>query len=302
VAPLQRDSVLNQFGISSRLAASEQIDTRPGTTCAEVQSPEQSNDISVSKLENFDPEALRGALLQKPADVSRGRCLRILQCVYEIGSPSVLDSLKLAVTTKCGDQAHQGIEQPVVEKLFHIHLYLDRQGSQSHLLVARNRYVKYCYFETYLLAVAALQREKRSSNREKRRITARKQTASFKQGLCDELPPTPHDDGIHRMYKDLNPSEKKRRAQDMVKNEISRKVAEVHKLDEARIRRNINKYIREGRVLHCILQGRLSLNPGLLVLFPTTETDPPALSAADFCVEMQESEEKMLSRPIDLKE
>ena len=104
------------------------------------------------------------------------------------------------------------------------------------------------------------------------------------------------------MYKDLNPSEKKRRAQDMVKNEISRKVAEVHKLDEARIRRNINKYIREGRVLHCILQGRLSLNPGLLVLFPTTETDPPALSAADFCVEMQESEEKMLSRPIDLKE
>jgi len=88
----------------------------------------------------------------------------------------------------------------------------------------------------------------------------------------------------------------------MVKNEILRKVAEVHKLDEARIRRNINKYIREGRVLYCILQGRLSLNLGLLVLFLSTETDLPALSAADFCVEMQELEEKMLSRPIDLKE
>lgn len=48
------------------------------------------------------------------------------------------------------------MEQPVVEKLFRIYLYLDSQESESHLLVARSRYVKYCYFKTYLLAVAAL--------------------------------------------------------------------------------------------------------------------------------------------------
>lgn len=302
MAPFQRDFVLEQYGISSKLAASEQIDTRLVGGCAEAQAQAQSIEMFVPKLENFDFDALHRALLHKPAEIPRGRCLRILQCVYEIGSPYILDSLKLACTRKREGQTQQAIEPPVVEKLLHIHLFLDSQESQSHLLVARNRYVKYCYFETYLLAVAALQREKRNSNREKRRVAARKQTASFKQGLCDELPPTPHDDGIHRIYEDLSPSEKKRRAQDMIKNEISRKVANVHKMDETRIRRNINKYIREGRVLHCILQGGLSLNPGLLILFPSFGTDPPTLSTAEFGIELQEPEEKSLSRPIEIKE
>lgn len=304
VAPVQRDSVLEQYGISSKLAISQQIDTRLAETCSEaqLQSQPESNGVFVSKLETFDIEALHEALLQKPADISRGRCLRILQCVYEIGSPCILDSLKPALTAKRENQAHQAMEQPVVEKLFRIHLYLDSQESESHLLVARSRYVKYCYFETYLLAVAALQREKRSSSREKRRVHARKLTASFKQGLCDELPPTPHDDEIHRIYEDLSPSEKKRRAQDMVKNEISRKVAKEHGIDEKRVRRNINRYIRQGRVLHCVLQGGLSLNPGLLVLFPSSGTHPPSLSTAEFGFELSEPEEKSLSRPIEIKE
>jgi hypothetical protein len=304
LAPVQRDAVLEQYGISSKLAVSQQIDTRLAETSSEaqLQSRPQSNGVFVSKLETFDLEALHEALLQKPADISRGRCLRILQCVYEIGSPCILDSLKPALTAKRENQTHQATEQPVVEKLFRIHLYLDSQESESHLLVARSRYVKYCYFETYLLAVAALQREKRSSSREKRRIHARKLTASFKQGLCDELPPTPHDDEIHRIYEDLSPSEKKRRAQDMVKNEISRKVAKEHGIDEKRVRRNINRYIRQGRVLHCVLQGGLSLNPGLLVLFPSSETHAPSLSTAEFGVELSEPEEKNLSRPIEIKE
>ncbi|CAN9152995.1 unnamed protein product [Alternaria alternata] len=304
LAPVQRDAVLEQYGISSKLAVSQQIDTRLAETRSKVQlqSQPQNNGVFVSKIETFDLEALHEALLQRPADISRGRCLRILQCVYEIGSPYILDSLKPAFTAKREDQARQAMEQPVVEKLFRIHLYLDSQESESHLLVARSRYVKYCYFETYLLAVAALQREKRSSSREKRRVHARKLTASFKQGLCDELPPTPHDDEIHRIYEDLSPSEKKRRAQDMVKNEISRKVAKEHGVDEKRVRRNINRYIREGRVLHCVLQGGLSLNPGLLVLFPSSETHAPSLSTAEFGVELSEPEEKSLSRPIEIKE
>ncbi|CAN9210078.1 unnamed protein product [Alternaria alternata] len=304
VAPVQRDFVLEQYSISSKLAVSQQIDTRLTETYskAQLQSQPQSNGVFMSKLETFNLEALHEALLQKPADISRGRCLRILQCVYKIGSPCILDSLKPALTAKRENQTHQAMEQPVVKKLFRIHLYLDSQESESHLLVARSRYVKYCYFETYLLAVAALQREKRSSSREKRRIHARKLTASFKQGLCDELPPTPHDDEIHRIYEDLSPSEKKRRAQDIVKNEISRKVAKEHGVDEKRVRRNINRYIRQGRVLHCVLQGGLSLNPGLLVLFPSSGTHAPSLSAAEFRVELSEPEEKSLSRPIKIKE
>ena len=89
MAPVQRDAVLEQYGISSKLAVSQQIDIRLVETSSEVQpQPQpQSNGVFVSKIETFDLEALHEALLQKPADISRGRCLRILQCVYEIGSP-----------------------------------------------------------------------------------------------------------------------------------------------------------------------------------------------------------------------
>ncbi|CAN9474019.1 unnamed protein product, partial [Alternaria alternata] len=140
VAPVQRDFVLEQYGISSKLAVSQQIDTRLAETHskAQLQSQPQSNEVFVSKIETFDLKALHEALLQKPADISRERCLRILQCVYEIGSPCILNSLKPALTAKHEDQAHQVMEQPVVEKLFRIHLYLDSQESESHLLVARS--------------------------------------------------------------------------------------------------------------------------------------------------------------------
>ncbi|CAN9174869.1 unnamed protein product [Alternaria alternata] len=216
------------------------IDTRLAETYSEAQlqlQPE-SNGVFVSKLETFDLEALHEALLQKPADISRGRYLRILQCVYKIGSPYILDSLKPALTAKRKNQTHQAMEQPVVEKLFRIYLYLDSQESESHLLVARSRYV------------------------------------NFKQGLCDELPPTPHNDEIHRIYEDLSPSEKKRRAQDIVKNEISRKVAKEHRIDEKRVRRNIN----------------------------SSKTHAPSLSTAEFRAELLEPEEKSLSRLIEIKD
>jgi hypothetical protein len=88
----------------------------------------------------------------------------------------------------------------------------------------------------------------------------------------------------------------------MVKNEISRKVAKEHGIDEKRVQRNINRYIRQGRVLHYVLQGRLSLNLGLLVLFLSSKTYAPSLSTAEFRVKLLEPKEKSLSRPIKIKE
>jgi hypothetical protein len=55
-------------------------------------------------------------------------------------------------------------------------------------------------------------------------------------------------------------------------------------------------------VLHCVLQGGLSLNPELLVLFPSSKAHAPSLSTAEFRVELSEPEEKSLSRPIKIKE
>ncbi|EUC27185.1 hypothetical protein COCCADRAFT_42009 [Bipolaris zeicola 26-R-13] len=254
----------------------------------------QTSEVFVPNLENFELEALRESLLRKPSEINRGRCLRILQCVNEIGSPHILESLKLACTRKEESQTYSAIEQPIFEKLFHIHLYLDRQESQSHILVARNRYIKYCYFETYLRAVKALQEEKRNSTQERRRVSARKRTTSFKQGISEILPPTPHTEEIHRVYENLSPSQRKRRAPDMVKDEISKKVVNQYGGNEKRIRRNINRYIKDGRVLHHILRGGRSLDPALLILFPSFGSDLPSLSMAQFGLELEELEEKAL--------
>ncbi|EUC40376.1 hypothetical protein COCMIDRAFT_41275 [Bipolaris oryzae ATCC 44560] len=254
----------------------------------------QTSEVPVQNLENFELEVLEQALGVKPSEISRGRCLRILQCVNEIGSPHILESLKLACTRKDGNQTYQATEQPIFDKLFRIHIYLDRQESQSHILVARNRYIKYCYFETYLRAVKALQEEKHNSTQERRRVLARKRTASFKQGISQTLPLTPHTEEIHRVYENLSPLERKRRAPDMVKDEILNKIVKACGGNEKRIRRNINKYIKEGRVLHNILHGRRSLDPGLLILFPSFGCDLPSLSMAKFGLELEELEEKAL--------
>ncbi|KAJ6194077.1 hypothetical protein J3E72DRAFT_200154, partial [Bipolaris maydis] len=267
---------------------------RSKTGLARLETKSQTSEVFLPNLENFELKALRESLLYKPSEINRGRCLRILQCVNEIGSPHILDSLKLACTRKDECQASSATEQPIFDKLFHIHIYLDRQESQSHILVARNRYIKYCYFKTYLRAVKALQEEKRNSTQERRRVSARKRTTSFKQGISETLPPTPHTEEIHRVYENLTPSERKRRAPDMVKDEISKKIAKEYGGNEKRIRRNINKYIKDGRILHHILRGRRSLDPALLILFPSFGSDSPSLSMTEFGLELEELEEKVL--------
>ncbi|KAI1525856.1 hypothetical protein PtrSN002B_010681 [Pyrenophora tritici-repentis] len=313
LARYQRDSVLENCGIPSTHTVSQHVDTR--CKFAHLETQVQTNEICglnleilVKNLENFEPGALRKALLQipskfDPSKFDRRRWLRILQCVDEIGSPHVLDSLKLACARKVEDQTHRAIEQSLFEKLFQIHIYLDKQESQSHLLVARGRYIKYCYFETFLCAVEALKGEKRNSDRERRKVSARKRrTTSFKKGISEELPLTPNTEEIRRVYNDLSPSGRQRGAKDMVKDEICSKVAGVYGGNEKRIRRNINKYINQGRVLHHILRGGRSLDPGLLILFPSFGAGPPSLSMAEFGLELQEPEEKTLSKPIELKE
>ena len=66
LAPFQRDFVLEQYSISSKLAASQHIDTRMIGAYLEVQAQAQAqgSEVFVSKLENFDLEALHEALLR----------------------------------------------------------------------------------------------------------------------------------------------------------------------------------------------------------------------------------------------
>lgn len=300
LAPYQRDSILEKRGIPSNPTGTQHTEPRSKLVRLETQVPKYK--ICVQNLKNFEHGALWEALCQMPPEIPLGRCLRILQCVDEIGSPHILDSLKLACARKAEDQTNQATEEPLFEKLLHIHIHLDGLENQSHLLVARERYIKYCYSETYLRALKALQEKKRNGNQERRRVSARKRTASFKQGISEELPPTPHTEEIDRVYDGLSPSGRTRRAPDMVKDEICSKVVHAYGGDPKRIRRNINKYISQGNALHHVLQGGRSLDPGLLVLFPSSGADPPSLSMDKFGLELQEREKKALSKAIELKE
>jgi hypothetical protein len=142
LAPYERDAVLEQCGIPSNLVPSQKVDTR--VMVPQPAAKAQAKDKSFPKLENFDMAALNIAFLEKPNDISMVRSLRILQCVNEIGSPTILDSIKLALAELPEDRIPQDVDEPIVEKLFHIHIYLETQESRSHLLVARNRYIKFC--------------------------------------------------------------------------------------------------------------------------------------------------------------
>jgi hypothetical protein len=300
LAPCERDDVLEQCGIPKTLAPSQKVDTRAISPQPAAQQPTAAENLP--DLESFNMSALKSAFSTRPAGIDRVRCLRILQCVHEIGSPKILESLKLVLATRPDNWTSQTVDESIVEKLFQIHIYLDTQDSRSHILVARNRYIKFCYFETYQNAVQALQEKKHSSYLEHRRLAARKATESYKQGLVEELPPTPHTDDIRQLYQSLTPAEQKRRAPDMIKDEITRKVCKEKHGNEKRVRRDINRYIREGKALHFILQGEQCLSPGLLILFPSRETHPPSLDSSRFQPGLTKKEQESLDEPIEMNE
>jgi hypothetical protein len=304
LAPYERDAVLEQCGISKISGPSQKVDNRVIVPQSTEQIP--TSDESLPNLEKFDMVALRTIYceeISKPSDVRCQpiRCLRILQYVNEIGSPKILDKLRLSLTNR-PEQAPQTQEPVIIDKLFDIHIYLDRQESQSHILVARMRYNKYMYYETYERAVRELEGDKSNGRREKLKVTARKASKSYEQGWRADVPATPHADSINHSYQILTSAEKNGHASSMVKDKIARKVAKKYDKDEKQVRNDIRKYIKEGRIMHLILHGRVCLNAALLVLFPSVESDPPSLDLEKFRPEIQEKELKTLRKPIGMKE
>jgi hypothetical protein len=176
VAPYESNLVLEQCGIPKNLGLVRKVDVRG--IAAQNETLTQTPTVRIPDLDKFDMDALRRILLEMPTEISLRRCLRILQCVNEIGSPNILEALRVVLAEAPQEETAQPTERPFVEKLFHIHLYLNNQDSQSHLRVARNRYIKYCYYETYQHAEEALHTEKHNSRREKRKISAIKLTES----------------------------------------------------------------------------------------------------------------------------
>ncbi|KAF2843987.1 hypothetical protein T440DRAFT_523837 [Plenodomus tracheiphilus IPT5] len=303
VASSEQERVLTQCGVPEELSKCQRWDTRRQvrTSVSEV----DRDPVDLPELDRFNMQALREVVAERPAGITRKRWLRILQCVNEIGSTQILSSVKLSLQPLPATRPAQKGDQPFVDKLLYIHLFLNGQETLNHVLVAKSRYMKYVYYEAFRSAVESLSQVKHRSNLEQQRLAATRLSASFKAGLLEELPPTPHSDQIREIYSQLNEDERKRRAPDMVKDEIVKRVLANYRgysWDEKNIRSDVNRYIKEGKALHFMLQGSVCLSPTLFLIFPSCETQPPSLNVDLFPYKLISSEAKALKKPVKVQE
>lgn len=105
---------------------------------------------------------------------------------------------------------------------------------------------------------------------------------------------------IYMTYANLIEAEKGKRATDMVKITIIRGILESYGGDEKEIRTRINRYLKEGQVMHLVLEGSRSINPGLLLLFAGQEESMLLLSIDTLELDARDGE--MLRKPITLNE
>ncbi|KAF2008346.1 hypothetical protein BU24DRAFT_469034 [Aaosphaeria arxii CBS 175.79] len=263
-----RQRFLRKLRVSSEMHAT-QLDSGQPT----IQLPVNSSASKYPIPDGFDRTLLQELHLQLPAQMEVFKYLRILQSIREIGSPRILESLKMTMKSTT-DFALDTTEQ--ITKLLHIHKYLDREDSVGHLSVARARYVKYCYYQTFQEAVETLSAHKRLSRVEQHRVVKHKSTSTYRQGLSG-LPLTPSTDAIDALYPTLSDAEKKRPAADMVKNAIISSIKQASGAADKRIEERITQYIRHGKLMHLLLQSYARPSPQILILLPGEESQPPYL-------------------------
>ena len=255
----------------------------------------------VTSPEGFDPSLFSKCLSQVPKELNQQRWFKILQYVSAIGSPAILRSITLAFSELHKKLTMDPEDDRIFEKLFRIHLYLERHDGRGHIDNARERYIKYCYYEAYELAVAALQEAKGRAYRERRKVSAVRMTATWKQGMRENLPSTPNSDEVDRVYSYFNPEERKVRAMDMVKLEVSRSIVREHGGNEVDIRKDITRFVKEGKVLHTVLYGARCLNPKLFILFPSQDSHRPVLQPHDLGMILGKKERQPYGRPFTLR-
>ncbi|KAF1938139.1 hypothetical protein EJ02DRAFT_469137 [Clathrospora elynae] len=165
------------------------------------------------------------------ADGAKGeRYFKTLQCIREAGSSQILSSLKAATSTQANIKNADSLTKTPgytdVDRLFCIHRFLENQDVASHIAIARSRYVRLLYYQTYESAVASLSVSLRNRRVETSRISAIKHIV--KQDILQR---------IQGYYDHPSPEDKRR------------------------IKRNMTVFLKQGKNIHLILQG-FYLSPG----------------------------------------
>lgn len=288
LAPYEVDAVVQQIGLPKmNHVPSRRFDLREKQAQAAT---------LPGRPHRLDADALPQIFAEAPEGMQGRKAARTLQCIAEVGSARILTSIRSATRSP--------LETPLdaegdMGRLLHIHTFLDRDRDRSHVSVARNRYLKYCYYQSFQAAVEALSARKRCGRAERRQLTSCKQSASYRLGRRD-LPPTPALDYINDRFASPDDDEKSRTAPEMVKTAVVRKITAICGSDGDKVSKNMTLYLREGKTMHLILQGEACLDPGLLLLLPTQETSEPSLDIAGLALD--DGERRRLAKPIRTKE
>ncbi|KAF2647490.1 hypothetical protein K491DRAFT_763655 [Lophiostoma macrostomum CBS 122681] len=170
VRPYRAHKELSRLGIPDcGVVPPANSDARDFPASPVAESAPGSLPFRVPDLDGFDRGSLQQAMLKAYMALGMKKALRILQCVCEIGSEDVLTSLQESLSRPEGLKLQR--KTPVVQKLLHIHHFLDKQEIESHIAIARNRYVKYCYFEIFQFAARLVSEAKGRSSKERYKVT-----------------------------------------------------------------------------------------------------------------------------------
>jgi hypothetical protein len=254
----------------------------------------QTNALNIPE---FDKARLTRALTLRDAKITDERCLRILQCIYETGSPRILDSLKAATITPVTTISTSDNGEPYVETLSYIYHYLYDNAPISHLAVARSRYVKYCYYQTYLQAVKLLCDSLKVRRLERNKLKRQRKSSSYSQNTR-MLPATPETDQVAQTN-----SVDRRRAGDIVKRDVVQRIQKLYGRHSEEDKRDFHQmmtvFLRHGKTMNLVLEGLSPpLDPALLLFLPSTTATSLDITS---CIIDQEAQ-KRLAKGIRVKE
>jgi hypothetical protein len=227
------------------------------------------------------------------AEITDERYLRILQCIYETGSPCILDSLKAATITPVTTIDTTSHVEACVVTLSHIYHYLYAKAPTSHLAVAQSRYVKYCYYQTYEQAVKLLHDSLAVRRLERRKLARHRKSQNVRL-----LPATPDTDRVAQTY-----SLSTARARDIVKSDIVQRIQKLYgrysEKDKSDFHKMMRVFLRHGKTMHLVLQGQSPpLDPALLLFLPSTTATSLDVTS---CIIDKEAQ-KRLNKGIRVKE
>jgi hypothetical protein len=248
-------------------------------------------------IPEFDKARLTRALTLRHAKITDERCLRILQCIHETGSSRILDSLKTATITPVTMIKTTSNGEAYVVTLSYIYHYLYAKAPTSHLAVARSRYVKYCYYQTYQQAVKLLHDSLEVRRIEQQRLARHRKSSSYAQNLI-QLPATPETDRVAQTY-----SVTSGRASDIVKRDVVQRIQELYgrysEEDKSHFHKKMTVFLRHGRTMHLVLQEQSSpLDPALLLFLPSTTATSLGITSRI----IDEEAQKRLDKGIRVKE